>query len=104
MVDPLAEVVTLLQPGAPFAKLVSGAGRWSVRRADAGRPFYCAILDGASRLVVRGQPPLTLEKGDFVLIPAAFDFTASSLKPPKGRREASVVLSDGEVRHGDPDG
>jgi len=104
MVDPLAEVVTLLQPGAPFAKLVSGAGRWSVRRADAGRPFYCAILDGASRLAVGGRAALTLEKGDFVLIPAAFDFTASSLEPPKGKREASVVLPDGEVRHGNPDG
>jgi AraC-like DNA-binding protein len=105
MIDPLAEVVTLLQPGAPSSKLVSGAGRWSVRRAEAGRPFYCAVLDGASRLAVDGRKPMILEKGDFVLIPSAFDFTASSLEPPSGRHDtAHVVLPDGEVRHGDSSG
>jgi AraC-like DNA-binding protein len=105
MVDPLAEVVTLLRPSAPFSKLVSGAGRWSVRRAEAGRPFYCVVLDGAIRLAVDGREPMILEKGDFVLIPSAFDFTASSLEPPRGKREtAHVALADGEVRHGNPSG
>ena len=105
MIDPLAEVVTLLRPSAPFSKLVSGAGRWSVRRAEAGRPFYCVVLDGASRLAVDGREPMILEKGDFVLIPAAFDFTASSLEPPRGKREtAHVALAGGEVRHGNSSG
>ncbi len=105
MVDPLAEVVTLLQPGAPFSKRVSGAGRWSVRRAEAGRPFYCALLEGACRLAVDGQAPLILQQGDFVLIPSAFDFTASSLEPPRGKRDtAHLVLPDGEIRHGNPSG
>lgn len=105
MVDPLAEVVTLLQPGAPFSKLVSGAGRWSVRRSEAGRPFYCAVLEGASRLAVDGWEPVILEKGDFVLIPSAFDFTASSLEPPRGKRDTPhAVLPGGEVRHGNPSG
>ncbi|QRN98486.1 AraC family transcriptional regulator [Archangium violaceum] len=105
MIDPLAEVVTLLQPGAPFSKLVSGAGRWSVRRAEAGGPFYCAILDGASRLAVDGHEPVILETGDFVLVPSVFNFTASSLEPPRGKSDtAYVVLPDGEVRHGNPGG
>ncbi|ATB36976.1 AraC family transcriptional regulator [Cystobacter fuscus] len=105
MIDPLAEVVTLLQPSASSSKLASGAGRWSVRRAESGRPFYCAILDGASRLAVDGHEPMILEKGDFVLIPSAFNFTASSLEPPRGKRDtAHVVLPDGEVRHGDSSG
>jgi AraC-like DNA-binding protein len=105
MIDPLAEVVTLLQPGAPFSKLASGAGRWSVRRAEAGRPFYCAILEGASRLAVDGREPVTLEKGDFILIPSASTFTASSLEPPEGTRDtAYTVLPDGEIRHGHPSG
>jgi hypothetical protein len=47
MIDPLAEVVTLLQPSTPYSKIVEGAGRWRVRRADLGQPFYCAMLDGA---------------------------------------------------------
>ena len=101
MIDPLAEVVTLLQPGAPFSKLVSGAGRWSVRRAEAGRPFYLVVLDGALRLAVDGTEPVILAQGDFALIPSAFDFTASSLEPPKGRHGSPhTVLPDGEIRHG----
>ncbi len=102
MVDPLAHVVTLLQPRAPSSKLVSGAGPWIVRRAEAGRPFYCAVLEGACRLAADGREPTILERGDFVLIPSAFDFTVSSVEPPTDvRGRAHVVLPDGEVRHGD---
>ncbi|MBS1183582.1 MAG: AraC family transcriptional regulator [Proteobacteria bacterium] len=82
MVDPLTEVVTLLQPIASLSKLVSGAGPWRVRRAEAGRPFYCAVLDGACRLAVDDHPPMILERGDFVLIPSVNDFATSSLEPP----------------------
>lgn len=105
MSDPLAEVVTLLRPSAPFSKRVSGAGRWHVRRSEAGRPFYCAVFEGACRLVVARREPLVLAQGDFVLVPSAFDFTASSLEPPKGMRESPhVKLADGEIRHGRGDG
>jgi AraC-like DNA-binding protein len=102
VVDPLAEVVTMLHPSAQSSKLASGAGAWLVRRSDAGRPFYCTVLEGACRLAVEGREPMTLEKGDFVLIPAAFKFEMSSKKPPTGKRGTHVVLPDGEVRHGDP--
>jgi AraC-like DNA-binding protein len=48
---------------------------------------------------------MILERGDFVLIPSAFNFTASSLEPPRGKRDtAYVVLPNGEVRHGNPTG
>src|ERR1700733_15111963 len=102
MVDPLAEMVTLLQPGAPFSKIVSGAGRWSVRRSEAGRPFYCVILDGSCRLAVDGHHPISLEEGDFVLIPSAYGFTMSSLEPTTSQDIATspVALPDGEFRLG----
>jgi AraC-like DNA-binding protein len=102
MVDPLAEVVTLLQPGAPFSKVVSGAGAWRVRRSEAGRPFYCVILDGSCRLAVDGPDPITLQTGDFVLIPAAYDFTMSSLEPVtlEDSNTSPVALLDGEFRLG----
>jgi AraC-like DNA-binding protein len=102
MVDPLAEVVTLLQPGAPFSKVVSGAGAWRVRRSEAGRPFYCVILDGSCRLAVDGPEPITLQTGDFVLIPAAYDFTMSSLEPVtlEDSNTSPVALLDGEFRLG----
>ena len=103
-VDPLAEVVTLLQPSAPFAKVATAAGRWVARRTEAGRPFFCAVVEGATRLTVHGREPLVLEQGDFVLVPAAFDFSMSSLEPPAdGEETAYVFRPDGEIRHGDPD-
>jgi len=101
MVDPLAEVVTLLQPGASLSKIVSGAGRWSVRREDYGRPFYCVILEGASRLEVDGHEPLILREGDFVLVPSAPGFTMSGLEgAPESRDRSSSTLLHGEIRHG----
>lgn len=104
MVDPLAEVVTLLHPSAPFAKVATAAGPWLARRAEAGRPFFCAIVAGAALLTIGGREPLVLEEGDFVLVPSAFDFTVSSLEPPAdGKETAYVFRPDGEIRHGDPD-
>jgi AraC-like DNA-binding protein len=102
MVDPLAEVVTLLQPGAPSSKIVSGAGRWGVRRSEYGQPFFCVILDGSCRLAVDGHEAITLQEGDFVLIPAALSFTMSGLEPatPEDFDPATVFLLNGEVRRG----
>lgn len=105
MIDPLTEVVTLLRPSAPFAKVVTAAGRWQARRAEAGRPFFCAVVAGAVRLTVEGHDPLLLERGDFILVPAAFDFTVSSIEPPAEEQETAYVFRpDGEIRHGDPHG
>jgi AraC-like DNA-binding protein len=105
LIDPLAEIVALLQPSAPRSKLVSGAGHWAVHRAEAGGPFYCVVIEGTCRLAVDGKEPLVLVKGDFVLIPAAFNFTASSMDPPKeGGGLSHVKLPNGEVRHGEAGG
>lgn len=102
MVDPLAEVVSLLQPRASVSKVVSGAGAWRIRRTDAGQPFYCVLLDGACRLAVDGCAPFELVQGDFVLIPAAFGFTMSSMTPPSARAADTtpVALLHGEFRLG----
>ncbi len=102
MSDPLTQVVGLLQPNASFSKLVIASGAWAVRRSDDGRPFYCAVLDGSCRLSVSGQEPITLERGDFVLVPAAYDFTTSSMElPPHGVEPDRVVeISPGVFRLG----
>lgn len=99
MVNPLAEVVSLLQPGTPFSKLVSARGPWRVRRSESGRLFYCLLLDGTCRLVAGGQPPVPLEKGDFVLVPSAYEFAASSVEPP-AKDTMPIALPNGEFRHG----
>ena len=101
MSDPLTQVVGLLQPNASFSKLVIAAGAWTVRRSDGGRPFYCAVLDGSCRLSVAGQEPITLVTGDFVLVPAAYNFTTSSLDPPPiGVEPERIETSPGVFRLG----
>lgn len=109
MLDPLAEVVTLLQPGARLSKIVAGTGPWQVHRSEAGRPFYCVILDGSCRLAIDGQQPIILEERDFALIPAAHGFAIGSLEPPPPEEVDSrpVALPGGEyrfgIRNGPPD-
>ncbi|QJE01080.1 AraC family transcriptional regulator [Massilia forsythiae] len=106
MIDPLAEVVGLLQPGVRYTKIVGGAGRWGVRRAETGQPSYCVILDGACRLAVEGAPPLVLQAGDFVLVPATYDFAMSSMEQPgvEAFGMDPVMLGPGEFRLGAADG
>jgi AraC-like DNA-binding protein len=99
LVDPLAEVVALLQPGAPLSKLVSARGPWRVRRSEAGQVFYCVVLDGTCLLAAAGHEPMPLHKGDFALVPSAYDFTASSLEPP-AKDTVPVARPNGEFRLG----
>ena len=81
MSDPFSEVVSLLRPRAVFSKGISGAGRWAVRYSDFGQPSFCAVLEGRCLLVLDGHPPLTLEAGDFLLLPATPGFTLSGFEP-----------------------
>jgi AraC-like DNA-binding protein len=102
MGDPLSEVIALLQPRAVFSKAISGAGRWAVRYTDFGQPSFCAVLEGSCRLAVDGHEPVTLEAGDFVLLPATPGFQLSGFDPVKPQRiDPKVAPSPtGEVRHG----
>jgi AraC-like DNA-binding protein len=106
MIDPLAEIVTLLQPAARFSKVVAGAGRWRVHREELGQPFYCVVMDGACRLTVDGAAPMALRAGDFVLIPAAQQFTMTSREPPTPDDIGAppAPSPDGEFRLGVPTG
>ena len=106
MVDPLAEIVSLLKPSAQFSKLVSGAGPWHVRRSDVGHPFYAAVLEGACRMVIDGHEAVELAAGDFILVPAAPRVMMSSLMPPPTEAPDTlpVALATGEFRIGDQEG
>jgi AraC-like DNA-binding protein len=102
MTDPLSEVITILQPRAVFSRRISGAGRWGVRYSAFGQPSFCAVLEGRCRLTVDGHVPLTLEAGDFVLLPATPGFTMSGSEPARFERLDPKATSKitGEVRHG----
>jgi len=102
MSDPLSDVISLLRPRAVFAKGISGAGSWGVRYSDFGQPSFCAVLEGSCRLAVDGQKALTLEAGDFVLLPATPGFTMSGFDAvnPKRIDPKGTPAPKGEVRHG----
>jgi AraC-like DNA-binding protein len=102
MNDPLSDVINLLQPRAVFSRRISGAGRWAVRYSAFGQPSFCAVLEGSCRLTVDRHRPLTLEAGDFVLLPATPGFTMSGSEPAPLQRLDPNVMSKvlGEVRHG----
>jgi AraC-like DNA-binding protein len=106
MSDPLSEVIGLLRPRAVFAKRISGAGRWGVRYSEYGEPSFCTVLEGSCRLAVDGHPAITLDAGDFLLLPATPGFTMSGFEPVTPERIDPKVTSapTDEVRHGRPDG
>lgn len=111
MTDPLAQVITLLRPRAVFSKVVSGAGAWAVRYTEFGQPSFCAMLEGQCLLAVAGQEAVTLQAGDFVLLPATPGFTLSALQPgattPLLRDPHDLPpVPEGEhgLRHGTPEG
>lgn len=102
MNDPLSEVIALLQPRTVFSKRISGAGLWGVRYKDFGQPSFCAVLEGRCLLAVDGQRPITVEAGDFVLLPSTPAFTMSGFEPVKPQLidpKVSAAPTD-EVRHG----
>jgi AraC-like DNA-binding protein len=103
IVDPLAEIVTLLQPSASFSKLVEYAGRWRIRGAVVGKPVYFAVLEGECRLVGAGQPPVVVRAGDFVLSPSTNEQVVESIDaPPRGRDMVPVEIGEGRYRVGRP--
>jgi AraC-like DNA-binding protein len=106
MTDPLSEIIALLRPRTVFTKGISGAGAWGVRYADFGQPSFCTVLEGSCRLHVDGQEPITLNAGDFVLLPATPGFVMSGferVKPDVIDPKLTPAPVD-EVRHGAQDG
>ena len=106
MIDPLAEIVSMLQPSLPFSKAASGSGNWRVDGAGDGSPFFAVILEGSARLALNGQPDIVLEENDFALIPSANSFTMSNTQDDVDAEAdpLRVTRLGEETRHGDPHG
>jgi cupin len=77
-----------------------------VRYSEFGQPGFCVVIEGRCRLAVDGEDPVSLEEGDFVLLPATPAFTMSSFEPatPKCIDPKVTPAPTEEVRHGRPDG
>jgi AraC-like DNA-binding protein len=105
MSDPLTDVISLLQPNSVFSKGISGAGSWAVRYSNFGFPSFCVVIQGNCLLTVDGQQKITLNEGDFVLLPTTPGFTMSSFETVTPELiDATASAEDGEVRHGTADG
>ncbi len=103
--DPLAEIVTLLQPAARLSKLVECAGAWRIRREGTGEPFYCAVLEGKCRVTFGGSQTLTLQAGDFVLAPAMRDLVNESFDAAADLpATVPTKINEGHFRVGPYDG
>lgn len=102
MTDPLAELVTLLQPSIAYSKVITAAGAWRVSRSEFGQPFFCAVLEGECWLAVQGHAPTLLQPHDFVLIPSAYNFTMYGMEPlaVDAVDTVPVELRPGEYRLG----
>lgn len=98
-VDPLARVIGLLRPQTVLSKIVSGAGKWSVRYAAYEHPAFCLMLGGSCFLAVDGIGRMKLDAGDFLLLPAVPGFTMSS--DPKLKPRLLAPALPPELRHGD---
>ncbi|QRY65754.1 AraC family transcriptional regulator (plasmid) [Ensifer sp. PDNC004] len=106
MTDPLSQLIQLLHPRTVFTKGISGAGRWAVRYSEFGHPSFCTVIEGSCRLAVDGEAPVTLQAGDFVLLPRTPGFTMSGFDAvqPTFIDPKAVPSLVGEVRHGRQDG
>lgn len=103
-VDPLSEIVTLLQPSASYSKLVEYAGRWRIRPELAGKPVYFAVLEGECRVVGAGDSPVIVRAGDFVLAPTSSEQALESLEAPRhGIDMVPRELGEGRFRVGPAD-
>jgi AraC-like DNA-binding protein len=62
------------------------------------------VLEGSCRLAVDGHPAITLQAGDFVLLPSTPSFVMSGFEPVVPVDVDPDLGDQDEVRHGRPDG
>ncbi len=105
MTDPLAQVIEVLRPQTVFSKGISAAGNWAVQYPGFGHPAFAAMVEGRCRLWVDDAPPVVVEEGDFVLLPATPSFTMAGMTPaPVLRLDPKSAPPLQEVRYGRRDG
>jgi AraC-like DNA-binding protein len=102
MIDPLAQVITLLRPRSVSSKAISGADAWAVRYSAFGQPSFCVVLEGACTLALDGADRIVLQAGDFVFLPATPGFVLGGSTPavPTIIDARKATASTAEVRHG----
>jgi len=99
--DPLSDVIALLQPSTAISKPIKGRGRWGVRYAAHDAPGFTIIIEGACWIAFAGHDPVKFEKGDFLLLPSTPPFSLSSHPGIDCELRAPMDVA---IQHGEPDG
>ncbi|MAY62127.1 MAG: AraC family transcriptional regulator [Rhizobiales bacterium] len=101
LIDPVGQIIRLLQPSASFSKFVTATSPWAVRPPGEG-PFYAALLEGDVELSMKGHSPVRLSGGDFILMPASTDFTVTGVASPSDLVLDPIEISPGVFHVGGP--
>lgn len=99
--DPLSDIIALLQPNAAIAKSIAGRGQWGVRYRSYDAPGFTVVLSGEAWVTLGDRKPLRITKGDFLLLPTTPAFSLCS--HPDGPCLPAEPLAEA-VRHGEQEG
>jgi AraC-like DNA-binding protein len=95
--DPLTDLLALLRPRAFQPKLITGAGRWSVRYGPTVDVGYGLVVTGRCQVHPAAGPRLDLAAGDFVLMPGGTGFRMTSdpeVEPAQDRLGSPTPQAD----------
>ena len=96
-VDPLSDIVSLLEPHDCVAAGLDAGGDWSIRFERHAGLKCNAVLHGRCSLRVDGAEPVTLEAGDCAILPHGRAFLLSA-RPARSGEDARTVYAP--VPHG----
>ena len=96
-VDPLSDIVSLLEPRDCVAAGLDAGGDWSIRFERHAGLKCNAVLHGRCSLRVDGAEPVTLETGDCAILPHGRPFLLSA-RPARAGEDARTVYAP--VPHG----
>ena len=96
-VDPLSDIVSLLEPHDCVAAGLDAGGDWAIRFERHAGLKCNAVLKGHCELRVDGAEPVTLETGDCAILPHGRAFLLSA-RPARTGEDARTVYAP--VPHG----
>lgn len=97
--DPFLDLIRLLRPRAALlGRGIDAAGGWGLSFPALGDLLFFWIEDGTCQLIRPDCDPMSMEKGDFVLLRTALPFTLASDKYVEPLDSVAVVAAKHEGR------
>lgn len=97
--DPFLDLIRLLRPRAALlGRGIDAAGDWGLSFPALGDLLFFWIEDGTCQLIRPGCDPLSLDKGDFVLLRTVLPFTLTSSQEVEPLDSVMAVAAKHEGR------